>query len=184
MKDSGGYESCPFVAEFYDQLPAYRNRPDILFYVHAAREASGPVLEIGCGTGRVLIPIARERIAITGLDSSPHMLAKCRESLSTEPEPIRSCAKLIQADMRRFDLDSTFNLVIVPFRAFQHLTTVEDQCSCLGAIHAHLSAKGKFILDIFNPWLVSLTESNSGRELGPDGEFTTQDGRKVVRWHK
>lgn len=184
MADASGYETHAFVAEFYDQLPGHRDRPDVAFYLEAAREARGPVLEIGCGTGRVLIPIARERIPITGLDLSAYMLAKCRERLSSEPEEVRSCVKLVQEDMRNFRLDTTFNLVTTPFRPFQHLTTVEDQCSCLRAIHVHLNSRGRLILDIFNPWLAAIVGAPVGEEVGPEGEFSTADGRKVVRWHK
>lgn len=64
-------------ADFYDLVPSYAEREDGRFYVEMAREARGPVLELGCGTGRVLIPIAQAGVEILGLDSSPSMLAIC-----------------------------------------------------------------------------------------------------------
>jgi ubiquinone/menaquinone biosynthesis C-methylase UbiE len=94
------------VAELYDHVVAYRERPDVDFFVEAAREAGSPVLELGCGTGRVLIPTARAGIDIVGLDSSPSMLAECRRRLAEETEPVRSRVDLVQADMRRFDRSS------------------------------------------------------------------------------
>ncbi|MGE5194462.1 MAG: class I SAM-dependent methyltransferase, partial [Deltaproteobacteria bacterium] len=60
-------------AEFYDCVEAYRTRADVGFFVDLARETGGPVLELGCGTGRVLIPTARAAIEIVGLDQSPQM---------------------------------------------------------------------------------------------------------------
>ena len=74
MSNGGGYEEYAFVADLYDHVTAYRDRPDIAFYVEAARQSGGPVLEFGCGTGRVLIPTARAGMDIVGVDLSPHML--------------------------------------------------------------------------------------------------------------
>ncbi len=71
MTDAGGYDRDAFVAEFYDRIPGYRDRPDVPFFVEAAVESKGPVLEVGCGTGRILIPTARKGISITGIDLSP-----------------------------------------------------------------------------------------------------------------
>src|SRR5262245_42954499 len=70
------------IAPLYDLVPAYRDRGDIAFYLNAAKQASGDILEIGCGSGRVLIPIAREGHRITGLDVSAAMLDKCRDELA------------------------------------------------------------------------------------------------------
>jgi len=181
VDDAGGYEHEAFIAEFYDNIPGYRGREDVDYFVDAARRSGGPVLEVACGTGRVLLPIAREGIPITGMDLSPHMLRICRERLASEPGAVRAIAKTVLADMRRFDLGSRFNLVTLPFRPFQHLSTVEDQLSCLASIHRHLSDDGMLILDLFNPWLPALVADNVGQELSPDPPFTMPDGRRVVR---
>ena len=68
---AGGYGEYGFTAEYYDHVTSYRERSDIPFWVEMAQASGGPVLEIGCGTGRVLIPIARAGIDITGIDLSP-----------------------------------------------------------------------------------------------------------------
>ena len=86
--------------------------------------------------------------------------------------------------MRDFELGRAFRLATLPFRPFQHLTTVEDQLSCLGSIHRHLVAGGRLILDVFNPSLEALTSDIAGQEIGDEPEFTTPDGRRVVRRHK
>jgi len=78
MSRFGGYEDQAFVAEFYDFDPIYAVRPDVEFYVDLARSAGGTVLELGCGTGRILIPTAAAGCEIVGLDISEYMLAKCR----------------------------------------------------------------------------------------------------------
>ncbi len=184
MDSSGGYEQYAFIADLYDHVVPYHNRPDVVFFVEAAKESGGPVLEVGCGTGRVLIPTARAGIDIVGLDLSLPMLDVCRERLLQELEEGQARVQLVEADMRDFELGQAFRLVTIPFRPFQHLTTVGDQLSCLGSIHRHLVEGGWLILDIFNPSLESLTSDNVGEEVGDEPAFTTPDGRRVVRRHK
>ena len=177
-------EEYAFIADLYDYVVPYRTRPDIDFFVEAAKTSGGPVLEVGCGTGRIVIPTARARVDIVGLDLSSHMLQVCQKRLLNEPEAVQSRIRLIQADMRNFDLTQTFRLVTLPFRPFQHLTTVEDQLSCLGSIHQHLVEGGRLILDLFNPSLEALVRDNLGQEFADEPEFTCPDGRRVVRRHK
>src|SRR5215510_15039149 len=118
------------IADLYDYVVPDQRRPDIDFFVGAARTSGGPVLEIGCGTGRVLIPTARAGIHILGLDQSPGMLDICRKRSLEESEAVRSRVRLVQGDMRNFDAGQRFSLATIPFRPFQHLTTVEDQLAC------------------------------------------------------
>jgi SAM-dependent methyltransferase len=184
MDASGGYQEYAFVADLYDHIPPYQDRPDVSFFVESARETGGPVLEVGCGTGRVLIPTARTGIDIVGLDLSPSMLEVCRERLSQDTAEVQTRTQLVEADMRDFDLGETFRLVTIPFRSFQHLTTGEDQLSCLGCIHRHLKEDGRLIFDIFNPSLEALTSDDVGEEIREEPDFITPDGRRVVRFHR
>lgn len=184
MTQSGSYDEYLSIAELYDYVVPYRNRPDVAFFVEAAKESGGPVLEVGCGTGRVLIPTAQAGVEIVGLDLSPHMLEVCRGRLKAESEEVRSRVQLVQGDMRQFELSRTFRLVTLPFRPFQHLTTIEDQLACLGCICRHLAEAGRLILDIFNPSLESLARQNFGKEMAEEPEFSMPDGRRVIRRHK
>jgi SAM-dependent methyltransferase len=182
---SGGYDEYSIVAEFYDFVVPYREREDVAFFVELAREAAGPVLEIGCGTGRVLIPAAREGVEIVGLDSSSMMLAACREKVALEPDEVQSRVKLAKGDMRHFDLNRRFHLVMMPFRPFQHLLTVEDEMDCLACVHQHLVDGGRFVLDIFNPSLPHLAgKEDMGNLLGDEPQFVMPDGRRVRRHHR
>jgi len=180
MDESSGYDE-EFAAELYDHIEPYKNRQDVAFYVEMAQQSGGPVLEIGCGTGRVLIPTAQAGIEIVGLDNSEHMLAVCREKLSPEPAEVQSRVELVRGDMRRFDLGRTFALVTTPFRPFQHLITVEDQLSCLASIHRHLADGGTFVLDLFNPDLQRLVDEKYLTEQEDEEPFTMPDGRRVTR---
>ncbi len=184
MDSAGGYIEYAFTADLYDYVTPYQGRQDVEFYVEAAKAAGSPILEVGCGTGRVLIPTARAGVEIVGLDLSPHMLKICRERLGVESAEVQARARLVQDDMRTFTLGQTFKLATTPFRPFQHLITVEDQIACLRNIHRHLDIGGRLILDIFNPSYEMLTRDDIGEEFGDEPEFTTPDGRKVIRRHK
>ncbi len=173
-----------FTAAFYDRIVSYRERGDIAFYVEAAKRAAGPVLEIGCGTGRVLVPTAEAGVEIVGLDSSQEMLDVCRRRLLELPEALRSRARLVRGDMRDFELSETFPLITVPFRPFQHLLTVDDQMRCLEQLRRHLAGGGELILDVFNPSLHYLAADNIGEEIEEEPEFTTPDGARVVRTYR
>jgi SAM-dependent methyltransferase len=124
---------------------------DVDFYVRQARITGGPVLELGAGTGRVAIPLANAGFAVTGLDLSPHMLRIAKRKVAALPP--RGRIQFVRGDMRRFSLGRQFRLILIPFRAFQHLLTVEAQKLCLGCVRRHLAPGGRFIVDLFDPRL-------------------------------
>jgi SAM-dependent methyltransferase len=137
----------------YDALFDVMRDPsgDIAFYRGLAQEVGGPVLEIGCGTGRVLLPTAALGIPCVGLDASPAMLAVLR---GKQPP---ANVELVQGRMESFDLgDRRFRLVTCPFRAFQHLLTVDAQLATLANIRKHLAPGGAFAFDVFDPKLAFL----------------------------
>ena len=146
-----------------------------------ARESGGPVLELGCGTGRVLLPVARAGIEITGLDLSQGMLAVLRQRLEAESPEVQARVRLVEGDMREFDLGQKYALVTIPFRPFQHLTTVEDEMACLATIRRHLQPGGRLVLDLFNPSLPALTDESRFDEQAPEPEVQLPDGRRFYR---
>jgi SAM-dependent methyltransferase len=169
------------IAEFYDHIVPYRTRQDVDFFVEIAREAKGPVLEIGCGTGRVLIPTARAGVEIVGLDISQPMLDHCRKNLENEPKEVQARVQLVQGDMRHFHIGREFALATTPFRPFQHIMTVDDQIAVLRCIHSHLADGGRLVLDLFNPDLTRLADEAYLKYQDVEPEFTMPDGRKVLR---
>ena len=172
-----------FVAEFYDRVHPYAGRRDLDFYTGLAVESGGPVLELGCGTGRVMIPAAERGIAITGVDASPHMLAICRDKLAREPSEVRERAQVVECDMRELDLRGEFKLVTIPFRPFQHLITVEEQLACLAGAHRHLEPGGRLAFDVFDPDVARLVAGDDSEGAG-EPPFAMPDGRTVVRKHR
>ena len=158
-------------ARFYDA--AYASDPqlagDAAFYRALAREGAGPVLELGCGTGRVLLQIAADGFPCTGLDASRHMLDALRAKSSF------ANLRLVHAPMQRFDLGGDrFGLVYAAFRVFQHLYTVEDQLACLACVRRHLAPGGRFAFDVFAPRLdrigVAEVPEQAERRFELDGE--------------
>ncbi|MBI2299494.1 MAG: class I SAM-dependent methyltransferase [Armatimonadetes bacterium] len=168
-------------ARFYDDFGPYRERPDVAFYVEEAQRSGGPVLELGCGTGRVLLPTARAGIAITGLDASEAMLAQCRRRVADEPADVQARVTLVRGDMRDFRLDQRYALATIPFRPFQHLVTVAEQLACLHCVREHLRPDGRLVMDLFNPSLPALLDERRLTEQPEGGPYTTAEGIRVQR---
>jgi SAM-dependent methyltransferase len=173
------------MAELYDSLSSefydyHAKRGDIQFFVDYALESGGPVLELGCGTGRVLIPTAKAGVEITGLDLSVAMLDICRAKLEAEPEDTRSRTEFIQADMRNFELRRRFSLATITFGPFNNLLTIQDQLDCLNCIHRHLLSGSRLVFDVFfaDPAVLAIKEetpivTNQKPFLMPDGRSVT-----------
>ena len=183
------YDAFPDLPVIYDSVPAYVARRDVDFYVDEAKDAGGDVLEVGCGTGRILLPIARSGRAIEGLDASPAMLDRCRKKLREEPNAVQRRVTLHRGDARSFDIGRQFALVTAPFRVVQHLTTVDDQLGFLNSAARHLAPGGKLVFDVFNPNFAALLSADGVEKEDtpnttlPDGRSFRRTGRVVgVRW--
>ena len=121
---------------------------DVAFYVALARQAAEQghaVLELGCGTGRVTIPIAQAGVEAVGIDNARAMLDVARRKAAAAGVAVR----WVTADMAAFQLDQRFGLVIIPFRSFLHLLTEADQLACLRRVYEHLLPGGRFALNFF-----------------------------------
>lgn len=141
-------------AHLYDLDPREITKDDIDFYRAKAREIGGSVLELGCGTGRVTLPLAGDGREVWGLDLSETMLAQLRGKLERLPAAVAGKLHIVHGDMANFDLRRKFDLITAPFRAFQALTEKADQERCLQCVKAHLSGKGQFVMHVFKPKMV------------------------------
>src|SRR5690349_450506 len=103
-------------AAIYDLFHA-EDAPDVGFYLARAQATGGPVLELGAGSGRTLLPIARAGIAIDGLDRDRGMLEALRAKLAGTPE-VATRVDLHEGDMKSFALGRTYRAIHIPFRAF------------------------------------------------------------------
>jgi SAM-dependent methyltransferase len=131
------------------------------FYVALAKAATGPVLDVACGTGRILIPCMQAGVDIDGLDLFEGMLARLREkaaALGLQP-------KLYQANMSSFRLPRRYSLIMIPFNAFVHCLTADDQIAALVCCREHLAPGGILALDTFFPAAALITMPDGTRDL-------------------
>ena len=154
---------------------------DFEFYLELARQAPGPALELGCGTGRRVIPLAREGIPITGLDLSESMLDVAEDALSQEPEDVRARATFVEGDMTSFDIGEQFGLVFIAFRSFMMLDSAEKQRRCLECAHRHLLPGGTLALDLFDPQLDRMIPGAGDHEWRSLGEVLHPETWNVVK---
>jgi SAM-dependent methyltransferase len=122
---------------------------DIQMYEQFAARCSSPILELGCGTGRVLIPLARQGYRVTGIDASAAMLERARNKIAEEDLDER--VTLVEQEMRKLELGEQFNLAIAALNSFAHLHTTDEQLAALAQIRRHLNPGGLLVLDMFNP---------------------------------
>lgn len=152
------------VARYYDISP--ENPDDLPFYVRKVSSPHARVLELGCGTGRVLVPLAEECSRIVGVDVSEAMLALCRRKLADRQLPA-SRAEVRQADITDVALGEAFDLILAPFRVFQTLATDREVRGYFTTVRSHLSPGGSAILTVFRP---SLDPERMRREWVTDRE--------------
>jgi SAM-dependent methyltransferase len=143
---------------------------DLPFWKAQARAYGGPILELGCGTGRVAIPLAQAGYHVTGIDISDAMLAEAREKSAREGAAVT----WVRADVRDFDLGQRFALVIFPANALLHLLHLEDLEACLASVRRHLTPEGRFAFDVFVPDLDILRREPTERY--PFSEYTDPEG--------
>lgn len=170
-------------AEIYDLEYAWKT-DDVEFWKALAHEyagTDGQVLELACGTGRLLFPVAESGVHITGLDQSPWMLDRARKRFESAPADVKARLALHQGDMRSFDLGRKFNLIYVPFNSFLILTEVADQLAVLSAARRHLAPGGVFALDIFVPDINRLVTPVGPPTWGHELEQVGADGLRLQR---
>ncbi len=156
---------------------------DEAFYVEEAARADGPVLEIACGTGRIMIPIAESGVSIVGLDLAPAMLEVARRKTAALPDETRRRIEIVDGDMRTFSLERRFPLAIIPYRAFLHMMTDDDQRRALTRIREHLTDRGRLVFNVFDPSieLIAAYMRPLGGSLKHVGSFThPETGNRVM----
>jgi SAM-dependent methyltransferase len=137
-----GYDQ---IARFYD-IEHADLIDDLLMYENFARRCGSPVLELGCGTGRVALHLARAGFEVIGLDTSPAMLELARDKLVLAGLTEQVC--LLEADLRDFALDRRFGMATLAINTFMHFLTVADQVHVLTAARRHLKPAGLLIIDL------------------------------------
>lgn len=131
------------------------------FYLNLAKQSPGPILEIGCGTGRITIPLLKSGVQVDGLDLSASMLEQLRQKASA----LGYQPTITAVDMSRFQLNKKYALIIITFNSFVHNLTQEDQINCLRCCREHLLPEGKLVFDTFFPGQHILAAEQNTRVL-------------------
>ena len=161
-------------ARLYDRLfPALE--PAVDFYRAEADKRGGSVLELGCGTGNTLIPIAADGHPCVGLELSPAMLAEARRKADARGVEL----EWVQGDMRDFDLGRTFDLVIIAANSLLHLHEASEIVDCFRSVRRHLAPGGRLVFDVFNPSVHMLAQADGVRRRRDALSFVDPD-RGVV----
>jgi SAM-dependent methyltransferase len=140
------YEDVAYYASAYA-----KRRDDVAYYQQLALEHGGPVLEYGCGSGRLALPLARDGASITGVDRSSTMLGEFRRLLSDEPAEVAGRVRIRRGDMRSLRLKQRFGLVLCTFNTFLHLYTRQDVERFLARVKTHIRRSGLFVFDVSIP---------------------------------
>lgn len=162
------------VAKYYDMFHK-GIKGDSEFYINEASKAS-TVLDIGCGTGRLAILIAKKGIRVVGIDFSKKMIMKAESK--AEREKLKNLT-FLQEDMRNFNLRKKFDLIIIANRSFLNAVTSEDQKNMLLCCRKHLKKKGKLIFNIFVPDCKIISKDSNKEELM--GTFYDIESKETVK---
>ncbi len=170
----------PFVP-FYD-LDVGRFREDLPFYRALADRTGDPILELGCGTGRVLLSLAEAGHRVTGVDLSAAMLARARARLREASAAVAERVELVHQDVRELSLaERGFRLAFWAINSFYHLETLEDQRRALSQVRDHLASGGLVVIDGFNPTPELLREGD-GRPLLEGILEDPEEGGRILKW--
>jgi SAM-dependent methyltransferase len=177
MSRSEGWHGWDEYADFYDWENARTlGRRDVGFWERLARRTGGPVLELGCGTGRITLPVARTGVRIVGIDRSREMLVRARQRLRRARRPLP--VQLVQGDIRElpFAAAHAFALVIAPYGVLQSLLREADLRATLQAVAAITRPGARFCIDLV-PDVAHWAEYRDRRTLhglrGPSGSAIT-----------
>lgn len=140
------------IARYYD-LSHNRLTADTSFLLDQASQTGGPILELGCGSGRLLVPLARAGFDVTGIDMSAEMLARARLRLAAEPPLVNKRVELIEGDITTLDYSrmiSRYGLIVFGYNTFMHLDETRAGRT-IRRIKPALAPGGRLILDLENP---------------------------------
>lgn len=145
--------------------------PSVDFYRADANRQGGRVLELGCGTGNKLIPIASDGQHCVGLDLSADMLAEAQHKARESGVAV----EWVQGDMRAFDLGRTFDYVFIAANSLLHLHDAGDLVSCFQSVRRHLAPGARFVFDVFSPSVRLLAEADGERRTRKSLSFVDPD---------
>lgn len=136
------------VARFYDSENADKT-DDLAMYSRLAAEYPGEILDVGCGTGRVLLRLAREGRRVYGIDNDPAMLDRLAAKLEQLPQ-LRNSLSYVHGDVLGYPWDRSFSLILLTYNALMHFHEQDKQIALLQGLRACLAVGGRLVIDLPN----------------------------------
>lgn len=167
------------IARYYD-LSHDRLVDDIPFLLSQAAKVGGPILEIGSGSGRLLLPLARAGYDVIGIDNSPEMLARAEMRIAGQPPEVQERIRVVSADVRTLDLSdrNEFGMIIFGNNTFMHLDEV-GAGAAFKRLRPLLRSGGTFLIDVFNPILLAMAADDPDFVL--EDVMTDREAEKTIR---
>jgi SAM-dependent methyltransferase len=151
------------IARFYDAENEFFTA-DLPLYLEMAEEYGDPILDIGCGTGRVLLHLAQAGYQMVGVDPSVEMLALAKRKLQVLPD-VAAQVKLIEVGILEYTAATPFPLILLPYNAFMHFRTPNEQLKVLQHLQKLLTPDGVIVIDLPNAGEAYASENDSGLVL-------------------
>ena len=167
------------IARFYD-LEYQDFEDDLPLYLEWAARAGSPILDIGCGTGRVTLALAQAGFQVTGVDESAEMLARARERIASLRSAM-SRVRLLPVSIQKLHEEQQYHLAILTINTFGHFLTKPQQLEVLNRLRQLLVPGGFLIIDMTSPDLNSLTQDISPLFLHWEKHDPTS-GHIVQKW--
>ena len=165
------------IAYFYD-LTHVDLTDDLPFILQLAAECHGQVLELGCGSGRIMLPLAHAGHHVTGIDNSTAMLSRAQARLANETAVVQQRVTLIQADMTSFAVENIrFALAVIPYNTFLHLNN-KQAAATLKRVKKVLAKNGRLFIYLINPFAIADTPDTANFTF--EGRFTDPDTNKTI----
>jgi Methyltransferase domain len=148
MEGAEGYDAATYgdrIADIYDELPTHPDDADAAVTYLAELAGDGPALELGIGTGRLALPLARGGLEVSGIDTSAAMVAKLRAKPGGDEIPVT------MGDFADVNVDGAFALIFVAYSTFFALLDADAQRRCFEGVADHLTPEGRFVIEAFVP---------------------------------
>lgn len=180
-----------WAAEMFDFSIERIGTRDVPLWCALAQEAHGHLLELACGTGRVMFELARRGHRVCGLDNSPHMLAIARRKLALEDPEVQTRCEFVEADMKEFHLGNSYSLIYSPFRSFESIIEPSEQRRSLTCCLEHLAPGGRLVLALAHSQTPLMSPPRGDRTYeGPRhssireiSEITVDTFEQTALWH-
>lgn len=179
----GGVTDDPYNEHVLYDLEYAEHDEDVPWYVDLARGAAGPVLELGCGTGRLTLPIARAGGRILGVDRAAAMLGGLQAKVAFEPLEVRQRVRTIRADYLSLELDDRFAAVLWPFNALHHCPGPAQVVALLRKAGQWLRPGGVVGLDCYLPDL-DLYDRDPEQRYEPRTFVDPRSGAVLESWEQ